>query len=241
MAHAHELSIQPRSDLMRTCILIVTSLSVLAAVEPPDATQPVPAPVAQATPAAQTAFLRSLAQSPAVQAAQERILASRRVAGAAGRLPDPMLTAGYARKTTSMERWPMYDAMLEQALPRWGERDAMRAKASAETAMSEAELQEALGETAAEVAAMLAEADAARAKLALVEGQIARATSLQATIAARVAAGTAAIAATGCEEPARRPDRRTRHHATHDHRCRAGGPRTPGHAPNGSAAALHRP
>lgn len=179
---------------MRTCILIVASLSALTAAEPPVAATPAPAPAAQVAPAAQTAFLRSLAQSPAVQAAQERILASRRAAGAAGRLPDPMLTAGYARKSTSMERWPMYDAMLEQPLPRWGERDAMRAKASAETAMSEAELQDALGETAAEVAAMLAEADAARAKLALVEGQIARATSLQATIAARVAAGTAAIA-----------------------------------------------
>lgn len=179
---------------MRTSILIVASLSALVAAEPPVAATPAPAPATQATPADKAAFLRSLALSPAVQAAQERILASRRAAGAAGRLPDPMLTAGYARKSTSMERWPMYDAMLEQPLPRWGERDAMRAKASAETAMSEAELQEALGETAAEVAAMLADADAARATLTLVEGQISRAISLQSTISARVAAGTAAIA-----------------------------------------------
>lgn len=170
-----------RKDTMRTCLLFIIAAGLAAA----DAVVPVPV---------QAAFLRSLAGAPAIQAAQERILASRRAAGAAGRLPDPMLGAGYARKSTAMQRWPMYDVVLEQPLPRWGERDAMRDKAAAETAMSEAELQESLGEIAAEVATLLAEADAARAKLALVEAQIARATTLQATVAARVAAGTAAIA-----------------------------------------------
>lgn len=184
---------------MRTLSLIAASLA-LAAAEPPVPTPapPVPvvapAPLAAAPSAAQVAFLRSLASAPAIQAAQERILASRRAAGAAGRLPDPMLGAGYARKSTSMDRWPMYDLTLEQPLPRWGERDAMRARASADTAMSEVELLDSLGETAADVAAMLADADAARAKLALTEAQIARAHSLEATITARVAAGTAGSA-----------------------------------------------
>ncbi|MBI5940691.1 MAG: TolC family protein [Caulobacterales bacterium] len=182
---------------MRTCILLTAGLVVCAAAEPqtPAQTAPLVATAAQAgQDSAQAPFLRSLARAPAIQAAQERILAARRAAGAAGRLPDPMLGAGYARKSTSMDRWPMYDLTLEQPLPRWGERDAMRAKASAETAMSEADLQDMLGETAAEVATMLAEAEAARAKLAVVEGQITRATAIQTTIAARVAAGGGSIA-----------------------------------------------
>lgn len=140
------------------------------------------------------AFLRSIAFAPAIQAAQERSLAAHRAAGAAGRLPDPMIGGGYARKSTSMDRWPMYDLTLEQPLPRWGERDARRAKASAETAMSVAEVQDQAGDLAAEIATMLADADAARAKLAVVEGQIARATAIQATIAARVATGGGSIA-----------------------------------------------
>lgn len=181
---------------MRTYLLIAASLSALLAVE--DATVPAlssatPSPIAQ-TNAGQTAFLRSLASAPVIQAAQERVLAARRSANAAGRLPDPMLGGGYSRRSSTMDRWPMYEAMLEQPLPRWGERDAMRAKAAAETAMSEAELLDMLGETAAEVAAMLAEAEAARARLALTEAQINRVNALQATIAARVAAGTSGIA-----------------------------------------------
>lgn len=168
---------------MRICLIIAASLAPLAAA---DATPPLPP--------AREAFIRSLASAPAIQAANERIVAARRSAAAAGRLPDPQLAAGYARKSTAMDSWPMYDLTLEQPLPRWGERDARRAKASAETALSEAELQEVLGETAAEIASLLAEADAARARLALVEGRIARATSLQSAIAARVAAGTAGSA-----------------------------------------------
>jgi len=180
---------------MRTAILIAVVLSLAAAEPVVPAVQPAQAPARSVTNApAQAAFLRALASAPAVQSAQERILASRRAAGAAGRLPDPMLSAGYSRKSTAMDRWPMYDLMLEQPLPRWGERDAMRAKAAAETAMSEVDLLDALGETAADIAAMLADADAARAKLLLIDGQIARANSIQATIASRIAGGIGTIA-----------------------------------------------
>jgi outer membrane protein TolC len=153
--------------------------SLLAAAEPADD--------------ARSALLRALAGAPAVQAAQERLAAAQRGGGAAGRLPDPMLGAGYARKSTAMERWPVYDVALEQPLPRWGERDARRARAAAGSALAAAELQEALGETAAEVAAMLAEAAAARARLAVVDGQVARAQALQALAAARSASGGGAL------------------------------------------------
>ena len=175
---------------MRIILLLAASLSALLVAEE---TPALTLPAAQVG-ATQPGFLSRLAHAPIIQAAQERILAARRSAQAAGRLPDPMLGGGYARRSSTMDRWPMYEAMLEQPLPRWGERDAMRAKAAAETAMSEAELLDMLGETAAEVAAMLAEAQAARAKWVLTEAQIVRVNALQATVAARVAAGTSGIA-----------------------------------------------
>lgn len=143
--------------------------------------------------ATRTAFIQSLGHAPAVQAAFERVRAGRHAVGAAGRLPDPMLSAGYSRRRSTMDQWPMYEVMLEQPLPRWGERQAMRAKAGAQSAMSRAEFQDVLGETAAEVANMLAEAEAARAKLALVESQIARAAALQTIVVSRVSSGTGAL------------------------------------------------
>lgn len=167
---------------MRSTLLLAASIASLIAAD------------VAPTGTASAAFVHSLSRAPAVQAAQERILAARRGADAAGRLPDPMLGAGYARKSTSMERWPMYDVSIEQPLPRWGERDARRARASAETAMGEAELLDTVGDAAAEIAIALAEAEAARATLAVIDGQIARASALEAGIAARVAAAGAAIA-----------------------------------------------
>lgn len=162
---------------MRSTLLFATAIASLIAAEPP------------LTGAGPAAFVHSLARAPAIQAAQERILAARRGADAAGRLPDPMLGAGYARKSTGMERWPMYDISIEQPLPRWGERDARRARASAVTAMGEAELLDTVGDTAAEVAIALAEAEAAIAAMAVVDRQIARAGALEAGLAARAAAG----------------------------------------------------
>lgn len=180
---------------MRLCLLVAASLSALLAEEAAlPAPTTIPVSRTQTSNTAQVVFIRILAQAPSIQAAQERILAFRGAARAAGRLPDPMLSGGYARTSNSSDRWPVYGAMLEQPLPRWGEHDAIRAKAAAELTMSEAELQDHLGETAAEIATMLAEADAARAKLTVVDGQMTRAKAIQATIAARVAAGTASLA-----------------------------------------------
>lgn len=138
-------------------------------------------------------FLDRLAEAPAVQAARQRVHAARRGEGAAGRLADPMLSAGLAQRSSPGMAWPMYEVMVEQALPRWGERDAMRLKAAAETGFMAAELQEILGETAAEVASMLAEAEAARAKTTLLEGQITRAGTLKASLDARIASGSAGL------------------------------------------------
>ena len=148
----------------------------------------------QALSATRSAFVQSLLGAPVVQAAMERLNASHLTVGAAGRLPDPMLRAGYSRRRSTMDEWPMYEVMLEQPLPRWGERQAMRAKAEAQKTRSQAEFFEVLGETAAEVANMLAEAQAAREKLALVESQIARAAALQTIVVSRVSSGTGTLA-----------------------------------------------
>jgi outer membrane protein TolC len=155
-----------------------------------DQTAPPATPPASTADDGRAVFLRLLAAAPAVQAAQERRHAADHAAGAAGRLPDPMLGAGYARKSTSADRWPMYDVSLEQPLPRWGERTAQRTRAAAEQAMGAADLHEVTGDVAAEVATLLADAEAARATLALLDEQIARATVLRNSIAVRVASGT---------------------------------------------------
>jgi outer membrane protein TolC len=140
-------------------------------------------------PAAREVFLRHLAKAPVVAAARERLAAADHAAGAAGRLPDPMLSAGYSRVNDRMARWPMREFGLEQALPRWGERDARRAQATAGRAMADAELAGALGELAAEVAGLLVEAEAARSRLGLVRRQAGRADAIAAAAAARTAAG----------------------------------------------------
>lgn len=139
-------------------------------------------------------FVRSLASSPAVQSAHERIVAAHAAERASGRLPDPTVGGGYARKSITGSDWPIYDLSLEQALPRWGERDALRARAAADVGMSEAELLDSVGEAAAEVASMLADGLAARAELALVEREIARVDTLRRAVMARVAVGTGNLA-----------------------------------------------
>ena len=151
------------------------------------------AAVVAAEPAAPVTFLDRLAEAPAVQAARQRVHAAHRGEGAAGRLADPMLSAGLSQRSTAAEAWPIYEVMVEQALPRWGERDARRMKALAESGFMAAELQDVLGETAAEVASMIAEAEAARAKTTLLEGQITRASTLKASLDARIASGSAGL------------------------------------------------
>ena len=117
------------------------------------------------------AFLLTLAQAPQVRALLEQRQAMRHLEGAAGRLPDPMLALGYARKRTPMEHMPMYDVMLEQPLPRWGERDAARAMAASATRMSEAEIAAEVAMLAGEITTALAELDGLRAQVTEGEAQ----------------------------------------------------------------------
>lgn len=127
--------------------------------------------------------------APEVQEAREAHRADGRAAGAADRLPDPMLRLGRTRFRTDHQTWPSSEIALEQALPRWGERDARRVMAEAGVQRSAAALRQALGEVAAEAATLLAEAAAAHARLALTEARLARVTALESVVAAQVAAG----------------------------------------------------
>lgn len=160
---------------MYTCLFVV---GVLAAAEPTP------------TETVRADFIRSLAGSPAVQAAHDRLVAAQAAARASGRLSDPTVGAGYARKSMAGSDWPIYDVSLEQVLPRWGERDALRASAAADVGMSEAELRESVGEVAADIASLLADGLAARAELAVVEREIMRVQSLRSAVTVRVAVGT---------------------------------------------------
>ncbi len=139
-------------------------------------------------------FIASVWSSPAVQAADQRTRAARRLVGAAGRLPDPMVGGGVARKSNLGERYPMWDVMVDQELPRWGARDADRSMASADALLAEAEFRRQLGDVAADVAQALSEAMAARASLVLIEGQVTRTKVLEQAVMARIAAGTAGLA-----------------------------------------------
>jgi outer membrane protein TolC len=143
---------------------------------------------------ARASFLAALMQSPAVGAAQERVLAAERAVGAAGVLPDPMLGGELGRKRPEQgDDMRMYGVMLEQPLPRWGERDAERAMARAGVGAARADHAQALGEHAAEVAAMLAEAAAAAQEGELLTAAHARVVALQAVVRARVASGGASL------------------------------------------------
>lgn len=143
---------------------------------------------------ARAQFVQSLSGSPVLLAARDRVVAAHAAARATGRLPDPTLGGGYARKSTTGNEWPIYEVNLEQALPRWGERDASRAMAAAEVSLSEAERLESVGDAAAEVALMLADAQAARALLVVTEREMARVQSLRSAVNARVAVGSGTLA-----------------------------------------------
>ena len=121
------------------------------------------AAAAEPDPAAdRTAFIAALTRAPGIAAAQQRALAAERAIGAAGVLPDPMLSGDLGRKRPSMgDDTRLYGLMLEQPLPRWGERAAARASARAAAGAAGAERDDVLGEHAAELALMLSEAAAA--------------------------------------------------------------------------------
>jgi adhesin transport system outer membrane protein len=141
----------------------------------------------------QRAFLAVLVRAPQVQALIGRRQAARHLEAAAGRLPDPMLGFGYARKRTPMERMPMYEVMLEQPLPRWGALDAARALAASATRMSDAEIAGEVSMLAADLARARAEVDGSRARLAEGEAEQGRIEALARAIDARVASGDAGV------------------------------------------------
>lgn len=174
-------------------LLFIGVFAVLPALPAAEA-PPVPAvPTPVVTDEATRAFLTTLAQSPQVRALIAGRQALRHREDAAGRLPDPMLGLGYARKRTPMETMPMYDVMLEQPLPRWGERDAARTLAGAATRLGEAEIAGEIAALAADVATALADLDGLAAQLYEAEAESARVTTLSTAIEARVATGDASV------------------------------------------------
>lgn len=178
------------------CLLLCAVTWGLSAAEPHQPTPPAPAATPPATALADDAtrtFLLTLAQAPQVRALLAQRQAARHLEGAAGRLPDPMLGLGYARKRTPMERMPMYEVMLEQPLPRWGERDAARAMAASATRMSEAEVASELAMLAGDIAMALAEVEGLRAQVSEGEAQERRINELARAIDARVASGDAGV------------------------------------------------
>lgn len=162
-------------------------LLILCGVLP--AAEPAPAPGDDTS----RAFLTVLAQAPQVRALLARQQALRHAEGAAGRLPDPMLGLGYARKRTPMETMPMYDVMLEQPLPRWGERDAVRAMAASATRMGEAEIASEVAMLAGDLAMTLADLDGLRARIGEGEAEERRIAGLASAVDARVASGDAGV------------------------------------------------
>ncbi len=138
-------------------------------------------------------FLAALAVAPQVRALIERRQSARHLEDAAGRLPDPMLSLGYARKRSPGEQWPMYDVQLEQPFPRWGERDAARAYATSQTRLSDAQVAAEVAQLAGDLAHELAAIAGDRARLAEGEVEERRIGALGRAIAARVASGDAGV------------------------------------------------
>jgi outer membrane protein TolC len=104
-----------------------------------------------------------------------------------------MLGVGYARRRTPMETMPMYEVMLEQALPRWGERAAARAQAGAATRFAEADLVATIGDVAGAVAMALAELEALAAQVRETTAEEARISAMTTALDARIASGDAGI------------------------------------------------
>ncbi|HYC71356.1 MAG TPA: TolC family protein [Opitutaceae bacterium] len=146
------------------------------------------APAAAREPADE--FLRAIAGSPTLAAAARRVDAARARLGAAGALPDPEIEGMGSRMNGPMgERSTMYEVNLRQPLPRRGERAAERARAAAGARMAEAEFASLAGEIAAETALALAEADAADARVRLLDAQANRLEAVLHAIEVRISTG----------------------------------------------------
>lgn len=187
----------------RPVLLAIASLAVLAgcssspsratAVEaesPPTESPGQSATRPKASPAglgAGTPFLAAVDQAPLVMASRARLWAAQARVGAAGILPDPVISAEGRRmreeRTNGVEVW------LEQDLPRWGERSSERDMARAEVLMAQAELDDARGMTAVEMAMSISRAHAAQARAILQDEEAARMRVLVEQVTAALAGG----------------------------------------------------
>lgn len=160
---------------VRRALLIALAAAASAAGSPED-----PAPL-----------LSAVARAPALEAARLRIDAAQARVGAAGRLADPELEAmgSRANRPGTLDDRSMWELSVRQPLPRRGEREADRERATAVVSMAEAELAMVAGDTAAGAAMALAEAEGARARVALLETQRTRLGTALASLDARLAAG----------------------------------------------------
>lgn len=144
-----------------------------------------------AAPESPAHFLQAVASAPSLAAAARRIDAARERIGAAGLLPDPEIEGMGSRMDGPMgESSTMYEVNLRQPLPKRGERAADRERALAGVAMAEADFATMAGEMAAEIASSLAEADAADARLRLLDAQIARLDAVLRALETRIATGS---------------------------------------------------
>ncbi|MCE2862884.1 MAG: hypothetical protein RIR76_2525 [Verrucomicrobiota bacterium] len=136
-------------------------------------------------------LLSAVTGSPALESARRRIDAAQARVGAAGRLADPELEAmgSRANRPGTVDDRSMWELSVRQPLPRRGERAADRERATAVVSMAEAELAMVAGDTAADAAMALAEAEGARARVALLETQRSRLGTALASLDARLAAG----------------------------------------------------
>jgi outer membrane protein, heavy metal efflux system len=135
-------------------------------------------------------FLRAVAHSPALSAAQRRSTAARTRVDAAGRLPDPEVEGMYSRRRIPMEDdRNMWELNVRQPLPKRGERAAQRQRAQAAVAMSDAEYAAMTGEMAAEIALALAEAEGADGRIRILNTQLGRLDAVLKSLEARLAAG----------------------------------------------------
>ena len=135
----------------------------------------------------QVELLRAVRAAPALQAARERIEASRSRIDSSGRLADPEAEGLVLRGPGDRDMW---EFNLKQPLPRRGERAADRDRARAVVVTAEASYALAASELAAEVAVALAEAEGAQARTRVLEAQRVRFDAVLKSIEARLATAT---------------------------------------------------
>ena len=131
----------------------------------------------------------AVVNAPQLQAARLRFDAARLRVESAGRFPDPEVEGMGSRLEMADETRRMWEVNLRQPLPKAGERQAERDRARALEDMAGADFGMMAGEMADEAAMALAEADAAKARAALMTEQLERMTQAMATLETRLAGG----------------------------------------------------